>query len=84
MEEFYANNRKRRRLAYALRRRKSSNGFKGAWDRISNDVSVGVIPLWCLTNVRSMRVPMTQKKRVAETPATFDFYVPVCAAVHLR
>ncbi|EIE18925.1 hypothetical protein COCSUDRAFT_59848 [Coccomyxa subellipsoidea C-169] len=40
LEEFYANNRKRRRLAYALRRRKSSNGFKGAWDRISNDLFI--------------------------------------------
>ncbi len=38
LDEFYANNHKRRRLAYALRRRKSGGGFKGAWDSISNDV----------------------------------------------
>ncbi|CAL8463943.1 g3478 [Coccomyxa elongata] len=40
LDEFYANNHKRRRLAYALRRRKSGGGFKGAWDSISNDLFI--------------------------------------------
>jgi hypothetical protein len=49
LEEKYANNRKRRRLVYALRRRKSAGGFKGCWDRISNDVRRAPCAVLCST-----------------------------------
>ena len=38
LEERYAKNNKRRRLLYALRRRKSSNSFRNRWDCICNEV----------------------------------------------
>ncbi len=37
LEERYAKNNKRRRLLYALRRRKSSNSFRNRWDCICNE-----------------------------------------------
>ena len=42
LEERYAKDNKRRRLAYALRRRKSSNNFRNRWDHICNEVRGGV------------------------------------------
>ena len=40
LEEAYATNKKRRRLAYALRRKQSGSGYKGLWDRLSNDLFI--------------------------------------------
>lgn len=40
LEEAYASNKKRRRLAYALRRKQSGSGFRNLWDRISNDLFI--------------------------------------------
>ncbi len=40
LEEAYATNKKRRRLAYALRRKQSGSGYKGVWDRLSNDLFI--------------------------------------------
>ncbi len=40
LEEAYATNKKRRRLAYALRRKQSGSGYKGMWDRLSNDLFI--------------------------------------------
>ena len=40
LEEAYATNRKRRRLAYALRRKQTGSGYKGLWDRIGNDLFI--------------------------------------------
>ncbi|KAL0028230.1 hypothetical protein WJX79_003033 [Trebouxia sp. C0005] len=40
LEEAYATNKKRRRLAYALRRKQNGSGYKGVWDRLSNDLFI--------------------------------------------
>ena len=40
LEEAYATNKKRRRLAYALRRKQTGSGYKGLWDRIGNDLFI--------------------------------------------
>ena len=37
-EERYANNKKRRRLVYALRRQQARAGYKSVWDRVANEV----------------------------------------------
>ena len=42
LEERYAKDSKRRRLAHALRRRESSNSFRNRWDHICNEVRGGV------------------------------------------
>ena len=40
LEEAYATNKKRRRLAYALRRKHTGSGYKGLWDRVGNDLFI--------------------------------------------
>lgn len=40
LEEAYATNKKRRRLAYALRRKQTGSGYKGLWDRVGNDLFI--------------------------------------------
>ncbi|KAL0039710.1 hypothetical protein WJX77_005832 [Trebouxia sp. C0004] len=40
LEEAYATDKKRRRLAYALRRKQNGSGYKGVWDRLSNDLFI--------------------------------------------
>lgn len=40
LEEAYASNKKRRRLAYALRRKQTGSGYKGLCDRIGNDLFI--------------------------------------------
>ena len=38
LEERYSKNNKRRRLAYALRRRQSPSSYRNRWDHICNEV----------------------------------------------
>ena len=40
LEERYSKNNKRRRLAYALRRRQSPSSYRNRWDHLCNEVGI--------------------------------------------